>query len=201
MSTSDSDNRLIQGINVEDQEIIGILERIVSLSQKLLENNHHGLVFNIFNHLVKNDLHLRKKIASELFPGAVDDFQPKYTQEELNSIIQLQTFANNYRIQFLVSITEFIIDKYKKAIEMVKKDFNEGTRLFKNAQDLDYWYIKQIKRSVKDSLKKDQETSEFEEQMYDEMVQVLTEVSETGLNSMQKILKEALHKYRFKPFR
>ncbi|OLS26721.1 MAG: hypothetical protein HeimC3_08230 [Candidatus Heimdallarchaeota archaeon LC_3] len=201
MSTSNSDNNTIPGVGIEDQEIIGILERIVSLSQNLLEKNQHVLVFNIFLHLVRNDLHLRKKIAYELFPGAVDDFQPQYTQEELNSIIQLQTFANNYRIQFLVRITDYIVGKYKKATEMVKKDFNEGTRLFKNAQDLDFWYIKQIKSSFKDSLNLDKSISEFENQMYDEMVQVLTEVSETGLNSMQKILKEALQKFRFDPFK
>jgi hypothetical protein len=84
---------------------------------------------------------------------------------------------------------------------MVEDDFNQATRDFKYAQDLDHWYIKQIKRSFKESVKPNEDISEFESQMYDEMVQVLSEVSTTGLNSMQKMLKEAMHKYRFEPFK
>ena len=106
----------------ENQEIFENLERIISLSETLLENNKHGLVFSIFNHLVKNDLTLRQKIANELFPGPVEDFEPKYSQEELNEIIQLQTFANNFRIALLVKITEFIIECYKEALKTVEED-------------------------------------------------------------------------------
>jgi hypothetical protein len=201
MSSSNSDDNFIPGLEIEEQEIIENLDRIVNLSQKLLQNNKHGLVFNVFHQLVKNDLHLRQKIADELFPGAVADFQPQYSPEELNSIIQLQTFANNFRIALLVKITEYIIEKYRNATQMVEDDFNQATRDFKYAQDLDHWYIKQIKRSFKESVKPNEDLSEFESQMYDEMVQVLSEVSTTGLNSMQKMLKEAMHKYRFETFK
>ncbi|MHA1992464.1 MAG: hypothetical protein ACW981_16820 [Candidatus Hodarchaeales archaeon] len=201
MNSSNSDDKFNPDLDIEEQEIIENLDRIVNLSEKLLQNNNHGLVFNIFHQLVKNDLHLRQKIADELFPGAVVDFEPQYSPEELNSIIQLQTFANNFRIALLIKITEYIINKYKNATQMVEDDFNQATRDFKYAQDLDHWYIKQIKRSFKESVKPNEDISEFESQMYDEMVQVLSEVSTTGLNSMQKMLKEAMHKYRFEPFK
>lgn len=200
MNFSNPESNSNPGLDIEEQEIIENLDKIVNLSQDLLQDNNHNLVFNIFHHLVKNDLHLRQKIADELFPGAVEEFQPQYSQEELHSIIQLQTFANNFRIALLVKITEFIIEKYRNAVQMVDKDFNQATRDFKFAQDLDHWYIKQIKRSFTESVNPDSEISEFESQMYDEMVQVLAEVSTTGLNSMQRMLKEAMQKYRFKPF-
>ncbi|MHA2339460.1 MAG: hypothetical protein ACXACX_19315, partial [Candidatus Hodarchaeales archaeon] len=106
MNSSNSDDKFNPDLDIEEQEIIENLDRIVNLSEKLLQNNNHGLVFNIFHQLVKNDLHLRQKIADELFPGAVVDFEPQYSPEELNSIIQLQTFANNFRIALLIKITE-----------------------------------------------------------------------------------------------
>ncbi|MFW9928602.1 MAG: hypothetical protein ACFFD1_04350 [Candidatus Thorarchaeota archaeon] len=187
--------------NEENMEIQNTLERIIEVIQTLLEKNKHGVVFAVFNELVKKDLHLRKKIAHELFPGISEDYEPWYSPDELQEIIVLQSFTNNYRIALLVSITNYIINKYKEASEIVKKDFDKGTIKFKGAQDLDYWYISEIKKNLNRLLKNENdEYREFESQLYDEMLQVLTEVSDTGLETMKKMLKEAITKFRFSPF-
>lgn len=177
--------------NPTNDEILRELDALHIETTELINRDLHILVFPVFKLLFINDLFLRKTIASQLIPNAFGDIKITYSEEELKQLVELQSYYNNFRITLLSTIASRLIELYDIATELVNKDLTLATQLFNATKQLDNWYIRQIKEELSPKNRDEQHTK-----MYEECINLLDEVKNTGLQSIQTVLRANLIKLK-----
>ena len=174
-----------------NDDILRELDAFHIETTELVNKDLHGVVFPVFKLLFVNDLFLRKTIAKQLIPDAFGDIKITYSEEELRQLVELQSYYNNFRIILLSTIANRLVELYDIATELVDKNVTLATQLFNATKQLDNWYISQIKEKLSPKVEDEQHIK-----MYEESISLLDEVRNTGLISMQKVLKANLIKLR-----
>ncbi|HKZ43305.1 MAG TPA: hypothetical protein VJ044_20270 [Candidatus Hodarchaeales archaeon] len=170
-------------LEVTNENILQELDAIAIISSELLFKHQHRLSFFVFWYLFAYDLSLRKKIAGSLVPNSEGNFDYSFTEQELGNIIELQSFFNNFRVQFLSDISKYLVGLYDNACGIIYNNLPLGTEIFTVAALIDKWYIQMISRYL--APKQDQE---IHQKIYSECQNVLEEVKQTGLECMKRVL-------------
>jgi hypothetical protein len=133
-----------EALHFTNQFILTELENMAKELYSHFELETHGVIWRAYEYLYISDRDLREKIAKALIPDHESITNEPIDEKELNEIIELQSFYNAVRLQLLDQITQHIISYYDNALEIIKKDLEQGTIQYQRARILDTWYIDQL---------------------------------------------------------
>ncbi|MHA1984352.1 MAG: hypothetical protein ACW967_08355 [Candidatus Hodarchaeales archaeon] len=177
---------------IQNEHILQELDALGISTKDVLREHNHRLAFSIFCYLFAYDLKLRIKIANHLAPALAGDKELRYTEEDFPNIIELQSYFNNFRVTFLADLTIYFTELYQVATDILEEETDKNitlsTQLFNAAQELDRWYMNQIKEKLAPEENESGEINELHRDLYTQCIDVLDEVKETGFLCFTKVL-------------
>lgn len=194
---------LVENIpKIENEVILQELDALNISTKDILRKHNHRLAFSIFVYLFAYDLKLRIKVANHLAPALSGKDTLHYSEEDFPNLIELQSYFNNFRVTFLSDLSIYFTELYQLASDVLEKETDRNvilaTQLFNAAQELDRWYMNQIKEKLEPEENELGEINELHRDLYNQCIDVLDEVKETGFLCFTKVLHANSSKFAMK---
>lgn len=120
-----------------DETVKKELEAMYNQALKLLQEEHHEQVNEIFSYFFQKDIALKEKLAKAFAPsntGYVMD------PEKMQSLIAIQAVYNSYHLNLFNAITDHLIEAFQKALKMMDENLEDGSKVSFEAQKLVRFY-------------------------------------------------------------
>jgi hypothetical protein len=113
------------------------LEEMYQYALKLLADEQHEQVNEIFAYFFSNDIRLKEKLARAFMPREDDrEMDP----DKINKLIELQALHNSYHLNLFNAITDHLINSFQKALRIMEQNLEEGSKNSFEAQKLVRFY-------------------------------------------------------------
>ena len=121
----------------KDKNLKEELEKMYQLALKLLAEEQHEQVNEIFTYFFQKDIKLKEKLAKAFAPS-----DPNYVMdpEKMQSLIELQAIHNSYHLNLFNAITDHLIEAFQKSLRIMNENLEEGSRVSFEAQKLVRFY-------------------------------------------------------------
>lgn len=123
------------GSNDALSKIYDDLQITYNKAMKFLKANEHDRVIKIFSHFFKGDLELKEKIASILTPK-FESADQSHNSEKIEQLTVLGSYYSNFHFSLFEAINDKLVQLFKKALQAMELDMEEGSRLSFNAQKI-----------------------------------------------------------------
>lgn len=123
---------------VSDNNLKQELQSMYDQALKLLQQEHHEQVNEIFTYFFQKDIKLKERLAKAFAP--TDPNAPLMDPEKMQSLIELQAIHNSYHLNLFNAITDHLIDAFQNALKVMEENLEEGSRESFEAQKLVRFY-------------------------------------------------------------
>ena len=128
---------LLMASEVNDNKVKRELEDMYNLALKLLAEEQHEQVNEIFAYFLQKDIKLKEKLAKAFAPSESNYMMDP---EKMQSLIELQAVYNSYHLNLFNAITDHLIDAFTRALKMMEENLEEGSKVSFEAQKLVRFY-------------------------------------------------------------
>ena len=113
------------------------LQKMYDQALELLAQEEHEKVQEVFNFFFQNDIKLKEKLARAFAPSESDHVMDP---EKMNSMIELQAIYNSFHLNLFNAITDHLIDSFQRALTLMDKNLEEGSKVSFESQKLVRFY-------------------------------------------------------------
>lgn len=104
------------------------LQKMYNESMDHLQKAQHDRVQELFNYFFNNDMRLKEKLAKAFMPDEDGNVTPM-DPEKMQSLIELQATYNAFHLNLFNTITDYLIEKFKEALQVMDQNLEEGSKI------------------------------------------------------------------------